>query len=317
MTRASPSSTMKRVVTPSASRLHRAALDHSAQTHRLVRRSPCRRRHRRACRNKRRDPSGPTSRAGRRPAPRNDARMTSTRRWCFGRAIICGVSARRRRPPPCAWSYRPSAAGPTVAISCNGIGSSDEGPMVHSAAARRIRASTFASASSARMRISTAAPNRQVKPSAASGSGHRIELSMLEPDDADALPLMKRAPPQNGIMDDRQVDRPDEPEQGSDSPLASSFLLRSGQRDVAEIEEEQDQHRRQPAIPFPPGAPGRTTPDRAGEQANGGEGRSCGCKRSALRRPQADAARRAARSKPPRCLPSRPFPARRRARGRT
>ena len=59
----------------------------------------------------------------------------------------------------------------SYALGCR-IGDSD--------AARRIRASTLVSARSARMRISTAAPNRQVKPSADSGNGHRSELSILD-----------------------------------------------------------------------------------------------------------------------------------------
>ena len=40
---------------------------------------------------------------------------------------------------------------------------------------------TFASASSARMRISVAAPNRQVNPTSVIGSGQRIDGSIVEP----------------------------------------------------------------------------------------------------------------------------------------
>src|SRR3546814_4931507 len=38
------------------------------------------------------------------------------------------------------------------------------------------------------------------------------------------------------------------------------------QRHVAEIEEEQDEHRGEAAVPLPPGAPHRPTPQRAGRQ---------------------------------------------------
>src|SRR5829696_9915718 len=88
---------------------------------------------------------------------------------------------------------------------------------------------------------------------------------------ADALPLMQRSPPEDGIMDDRQVDRPDETEQSRKPPFPAPLLLRSRKSDVAEVEEEQDQHRGQAAVPFPPRAPRRTAPNRAGKQTNGGE----------------------------------------------
>ena len=44
------------------------------------------------------------------------------------------------------------------------------------------------------------------------------------------------------------------------------------QRDVAEIEEEQHQHRGQPRVPHPPGAPHRLAPQAAGGEAERGEG---------------------------------------------
>src|SRR6185437_10306089 len=58
------------------------------------------------------------------------------------------------------------------------IGGGDERPGIHSLILR-IRASTLASASSARIRINTAAPNRQVNPTNVIGSGQRIELSIV------------------------------------------------------------------------------------------------------------------------------------------
>ena len=51
---------------------------------------------------------------------------------------------------------------------------------IHDAAIRLIRASTLFRASSARIRISTIAPNSSEKPSAETSSGHSIEASMVE-----------------------------------------------------------------------------------------------------------------------------------------
>ena len=129
-----------------------------------------------------------------------------------------------------------------------------------------------------------------VKPIIVSGSGHSSSGAIDRAlGDADRLALVKRPPPQHRIMDDRQVDRADQPEQRRHPPLPAPLALGRGQGDVAEIEEEQDQHRGQPAVPFPPGAPGRPAPDRAGRQAQRGKGRArrshCpagnGCKRMA------------------------------------
>ena len=75
-------------------------------------------------------------------------------------------------------------------------------------------------------------------------------------------------------MDDRQVDRADQAEDGGDPPLPASLLLGAGERDIAEIEEEQDEHRGHPPVPFPIGAPGRPAPERAGGEADGGEHRA-------------------------------------------
>ena len=50
------------------------------------------------------------------------------------------------------------------------------------------------------------------------------------------------------------------------------ILHRAPQRHQAEIHQEQDQHRGQPRIPFPIGAPHRPAPQRAGDQREKGEG---------------------------------------------
>ena len=67
---------------------------------------------------------------------------------------------------------------------------------------------------------------------------------------------------------------PTSAEQRRHPPVAAPLPLGRGQRDIAEVEEEQDQHRGQPPVPFPPGAPGRPAPDRAGGKAERGEGRA-------------------------------------------
>src|SRR3954471_2155394 len=90
--------------------------------------------------------------------------------------------------------------------------------------------------------------------------------------EADALALVKRAPPQNRIMDDGKIDRPDEPEDRGHAPVATPLALGRGERDVAEIEEEEHEHRRQTAVPLPPGTPGRAAPDRPRDKANSGKG---------------------------------------------
>ena len=108
------------------------------------------------------------------------AAMTSTSRWFLG--FICpflregvggGLGAAHRRIERKSEERRGQP-------DRDGIGPDDERPGAH-ALILRSRASTLVSASSARMRISTAAPNRQLKPTMVSGSGHSRLLSMLDP----------------------------------------------------------------------------------------------------------------------------------------
>ena len=49
----------------------------------------------------------------------------------------------------------------------------------------------------------------------------------------------------------------------------AGLLDRVPERDQAEIEEEQHEHRGQPRIPHPPGAPHRLAPERAGDERRG------------------------------------------------
>ena len=53
---------------------------------------------------------------------------------------------------------------------------------------------------------------------------------------------------------------------------AARIVEGAPQRDEAEIDEEQDQHRGQPRVPHPVGAPHRPAPERAGDQRQEGEG---------------------------------------------
>src|SRR5436190_4584656 len=55
--------------------------------------------------------------------------------------------------------------------------------------------------------------------------------------EADALALVERVPPQDRIMDDRQVDRAHQAEDRRDPPFRALLLLSPGEGDIAEIEE--------------------------------------------------------------------------------
>ena len=72
----------------------------------------------------------------------------------------------------------------------------------------------------------------------------------------------------------------------------------------AEIHQEQDQHRGEPRVPFPIGAPHRPAPQRAGDQRKEGEGRAdrgCGLRRDVGERmPPHQRAERGRRSSRPR-----------------
>src|SRR5690242_21423264 len=97
---------------------------------------------------------------------------------------------------------------------------------------------------------------------------------------------MQRSPPEHRIMDDGEVDRSNEAIDRGDTPLSATLTLRRGQSDVAEVEEEQDEHRCQSPVPLPPGAPGRPSPNRAGDQADCREGCPRGSNRTARNRRQ-------------------------------
>ncbi len=89
--------------------------------------------------------------------------------------------------------------------------------------------------------------------------------------EADRRRLVQRVPPIDAELDDRQVHHADQRQDRAGAVAALRIVERAHQRDVAEIEEEQHQHRGQPRVPHPPGAPHRLAPDAAGEQAQRGE----------------------------------------------
>ncbi len=58
----------------------------------------------------------------------------------------------------------------------------------------------------------------------------------------------------------------DQREDGGGAAGAARLLDRLPQRDQAEIEQEQHQHRGEPRVPHPIGAPHRLAPERAGDE---------------------------------------------------
>ena len=77
---------------------------------------------------------------------------------------------------------------------------------------------------------------------------------------ADGGALVQRVPPAHREIDDRHVDRADHRQQRAGLVGAARVVDRLDQRDVAEIQEQQDQFRGQARVPHPPGAPGRLAP---------------------------------------------------------
>src|SRR5690242_94864 len=84
---------------------------------------------------------------------------------------------------------------------------------------------------------------------------------------------MERAPPQDGIMDDRQIDGPYEPINRRYPPFPAALAFGRSKSDVTQVEKEKHEHRCQASVPFPPGTPGRTSPNRSRGKTN--ERKSC------------------------------------------
>ena len=73
-------------------------------------------------------------------------------------------------------------------------------------------------------------------------------------------------PEQHRIARQHRKDRPHDAEHGGQVRRRVGVLDRGPERDIAKIEQEQDQERGQPRLPGPPGAPYRLPPDRPGEE---------------------------------------------------
>ena len=74
-------------------------------------------------------------------------------------------------------------------------------------------------------------------------------------EDVDRVGLVQRVPPVDAVFDDRQVHRAHQRQDGGGAEAALLIVEGTNERDLSEIEEEQHEHRGQPRIPHPPGAP--------------------------------------------------------------
>src|SRR5712692_8907942 len=75
--------------------------------------------------------------------------------------------------------------------------------------------------------------------------------------------LVQRAPPVDREVDERDVERRDDAEDGGRARGALGLLERAAEQEIADVHHEQDRHAREARVPRPPGAPRRLAPDRA------------------------------------------------------
>ena len=90
-------------------------------------------------------------------------------------------------------------------------------------------------------------------------------------DPSDAGRLVQRVPPVHRKLDDGDVDEADQRQDRPCLGAADGIVEGVYQGDVAEIEEKQHQHRGEPSVPYPPGAPTRLAPKGAGDKRDQGE----------------------------------------------
>ena len=83
--------------------------------------------------------------------------------------------------------------------------------------------------------------------------------------------LMQRVPPIDREFDDRQIDRADQGQDRRRPRGAARLLDRAPERNEAEIENEQHEHRGQARVPYPIGPPHWLAPQRAGGETDEGE----------------------------------------------
>ena len=84
--------------------------------------------------------------------------------------------------------------------------------------------------------------------------------------------LVQRVPPVHRELDDGDVDHAHQRQDRGGAGALGRIVEGGVERDVAEIEEEQHQHRGEPRVPHPPGAPHRLPPERAAQERDEGEG---------------------------------------------
>jgi hypothetical protein len=105
----------------------------------------------------------------------------SDRRWCLA---FKSLLQRQNRSFRFGHLDQAREQKPQRPRSSHSVGCEDEMPMCHradSVAIRRIRASNFVLASTARIRIRTIAANRHVKPAIVKPRGQRISEEIAEP----------------------------------------------------------------------------------------------------------------------------------------
>ena len=115
-----------------------------------------------------------------------------------------------------------------------------------------------------RTRCSATAMAQAQKAAAISSSAASIGAAIAgRAREVDRGALVQRAPPGHAEVDDRHVDRAHDGQQRGGAVAAPRIVVRGLQRDAADVQEQQQQFRRQPRIPHPPGAPGRLAPQRS------------------------------------------------------
>ena len=206
------------------------------------------------------------------PQHRAEASRSRTRRWFL--RFTAARPARRPRPRRGASRAQLHRVRPSVASDGQRISGDDEGPGIHSWPAIRFsRASTLLRASSARIRISTIAPNsrREAERRDQQRPEHRGVDRRGAAHEADALALVERVPPDHRIMDDRQVDRADQAEDGGEPPLPAFLLLGAGERDDSRDRGRAGPASRSSARPIPNRCPRSAGPRASRWRGRGGE----------------------------------------------
>src|SRR5882672_828546 len=121
-------------------------------------------------------------------------------------------------------------------------------------------------------------------------AGQHRRRHARRPGQAHGRALVQRVPPLYRVIDDRDVHYADDREQRAGAFCPPPVVDRRLQRHEAEVQEQQDQLRREARVPDPPGAPGRLAPERARPQRDEGEQRAGRrqCARHHVREPRVE-----------------------------